>query len=150
MWELLRSIRIRSLGVPGSFSQNNQELKVLWVSKQCRCFDLHHLDDGASCALSNLIDDTKLGGVADTPEGCAVVHRDFIRLEKWADRIFEKYKPLIVHPGRNNAMQQCILGINRLESFAKNPGVVDDKLNMNIRQQCALYSKEGQWHLGQY
>lgn len=29
---------------------------------------------------------TKLAGVADTPDGCAVIHRDLDQLEKWAGR----------------------------------------------------------------
>ena len=34
--------------------------------------------------------DTKLGGVADMPEGCAAIQRDLDRLESWGGRKFNE------------------------------------------------------------
>ncbi|KAK4829973.1 hypothetical protein QYF61_008104 [Mycteria americana] len=66
---------------------------------------INDLDDGAECPLRKVTDNTKLGGVADTPEGHAAIQRDLNRVEKWADRNlmkFNKEKSKVLHLGRNN------------------------------------------------
>jgi len=64
---------------------------------------ISYLDNGTECTLSKAADDTKLGEVADTPEGHAAIQRDLNRLEcKWSDRNrvkFNKGKCNIVHRG---------------------------------------------------
>ena len=41
---------------------------------------INYLDEGIERSLIAFADDTKLGGVADTPEGCAAVQQDLNRL----------------------------------------------------------------------
>jgi len=48
---------------------------------------------GQSCTFrSKFANDTKLGRVADTPEGHAAIQKYLDRLEKWTDRNLEKFK----------------------------------------------------------
>ena len=42
---------------------------------------INNLEEGIESTLSKLADDTKLGGVADTPQGCAAIQQELDRLE---------------------------------------------------------------------
>ena len=63
------------------------------------------LDEGIESTLSKFADDTMLGGVAGTPEGCVTTQQDLGRLESWAGRNLmrvDKSKCRVLHLGRNN------------------------------------------------
>ncbi|KAK4817459.1 hypothetical protein QYF61_015614 [Mycteria americana] len=74
-----------------------------------------------SCLTSSLMiqrtkftEDTKLGGVGDTLEGCGAVQRDLDKLEKWAERNivqFNNEKGKVLHLGKNNLRHWYMLGL---------------------------------------
>ncbi|PKU44546.1 pol- hypothetical protein [Limosa lapponica baueri] len=110
------------------------------------------LDEGTECILSKFADDTKLGGVADTPEGRAAIQRDLDRLESWARKNlmrFNREKCKVLHLGKKNVRHQYRLSVDLLEptSEEKDLGVlVDSKMTMS--KQCALVARKANEILG--
>ncbi|GAB0180250.1 mitochondrial enolase superfamily member 1 [Grus japonensis] len=94
---------------------------------------INDLDEGTECTLSKFANDTKLGGMADTPEGCAAIQQDLDRLESWMERNqmkFNKGKCRVLHLQRNNPKHQYRSGVDLLGSSTLGV-LVDNKLSMS-------------------
>ena len=109
------------------------------------------LDERIEPTLSKFHDDTKLGGVADTPECCAAIQQDLDRPESWAERNLMRFN--MCRSGvlylRKKCMHQYKSGDDLLEmiSAEKDLGVlVQSRLAMG--QQCAAVARKANGVLG--
>mgnify|MGYP001856120022 FL=1 len=88
-------------------------------------------DSGIERTLSKSVDDTKLCGAVNTPEGQDAIQRDLDRLKQWV-RVnlmrFNKSKCKILHVGHSNSHCQYKLGEVRMEH---RPGEKDVGVLMN-------------------
>lgn len=118
--------------------------------KLCHIF-ITDLDDETEHTLTKSAGNTKLGGVADTPEGCAANHKDLNGLEKWLNRNFMRFDKMeceVLQLGKNNPRNQYRLAAAEWESsFAgMDLRVLENKLP--VGEQCALKAKKANSLLG--
>ena len=110
------------------------------------------LDEGMECAVSKFADDTKLGGVADMPEGCAAIQRDLDRMKNWVGRNVmkcNKGKCKVLHLSKNNPRHRYKLGTEQLESSTGEGdlGFLVDS-GMTMSQNRAFVAKKANGLLG--
>jgi len=80
---------------------------------------INNLIDWAECILSKFTANTKLEGMANTPEGCADIQRDLDSLAQWTAWNLmksKKRKCKALHLGRNNSRHPYIMGTKQVES----------------------------------
>uniref|UniRef100_A0A803SMX6 Reverse transcriptase domain-containing protein n=1 Tax=Anolis carolinensis TaxID=28377 RepID=A0A803SMX6_ANOCA len=74
---------------------------------------INDLDEGFEGTIIKFADDTKLGGIASTPEDRSRIQNDLDRLERWAETNkmkFNRDKCKILHFGRKNGNQRYRMG----------------------------------------
>ena len=113
---------------------------------------INDLNEGIKHTLIKFTENTKLVGVADTPEGCATIQQGMDRLDSWAGNNlmgFNKSNYKISHMERNNCMQQFRFGDNLLErsSAEKDLGILVGN-RVAMRQQHAIVTKKASGILG--
>uniref|UniRef100_A0A803T8Q3 Reverse transcriptase domain-containing protein n=1 Tax=Anolis carolinensis TaxID=28377 RepID=A0A803T8Q3_ANOCA len=111
---------------------------------------INDLDEGLEGTIIKFADDTKLGGIANTPEDRSRIQNDLDRLERWAETNkmkFNRDKCKILHFGRKNGNQRYRMGDDAwLDSSVceKDLGVlVDNKLNMSLQCDAAAKKANG-------
>uniref|UniRef100_A0A803SME4 Reverse transcriptase domain-containing protein n=1 Tax=Anolis carolinensis TaxID=28377 RepID=A0A803SME4_ANOCA len=110
---------------------------------------INDLDEGLEGMIIKFADDTKLGGIANTPEDRSRIQNNLNRLEKWAKTNkmkFNRDKCKILHLGRKNEMQRYRMGDAWFNSSMceKDLGVlVDNKLNMSLQCDAAAKKANG-------
>uniref|UniRef100_A0A803SSX5 Reverse transcriptase domain-containing protein n=1 Tax=Anolis carolinensis TaxID=28377 RepID=A0A803SSX5_ANOCA len=106
---------------------------------------INDLDEGLEGMIIKFPDDTKLGGIANTPEDRSRIQNELNKLERWGESNkmkFNRDKCKILHLGRKNEMQRYQMGDAWFDSSTceKDLGVLVDKLNMSL--QCDLVAKK--------
>uniref|UniRef100_A0A803TIG3 Reverse transcriptase domain-containing protein n=1 Tax=Anolis carolinensis TaxID=28377 RepID=A0A803TIG3_ANOCA len=111
---------------------------------------INDLDEGLEGTIIKFADDTKLGGIANTPEDRSRIQNDLDRLERWTENNkmkFNRDKCKILHFGRKNGNQRYRLGNDAwLDSSTceKDLGIlVDNKLNMSLQCDAAAKKANG-------
>lgn len=94
---------------------------------------INNEEDETECTQGNFIDNTELGGLANTPDGFAVIQRGLDRLVEKKFMKFNKGKKIFLL-GRNLSIHQHILGEKRMKTYfpGKDMGFLEDtKLTMS-------------------
>ncbi|KAJ7424551.1 protein tyrosine phosphatase, receptor type K [Willisornis vidua] len=104
------------------------------VEKETKTQCVRIATKGTECLLSKFTDNTKLGGVADPPEGCASLQKDLYRLENWTEK-----NCLTFGIGKYSVLSMADLPES---SFVEKDLGVLEYNNLSMTQQCALVAKK--------
>ena len=80
---------------------------------------INDIDNGVECTLSKFVDDTRLWGVVNMPEGWDANQRELGKLKLWAQENFMRFnrsKGKVLHMGRGNPHYATNWGMKRLST----------------------------------
>uniref|UniRef100_A0A803SZG5 Reverse transcriptase domain-containing protein n=1 Tax=Anolis carolinensis TaxID=28377 RepID=A0A803SZG5_ANOCA len=111
---------------------------------------INDLDEGLEGTIIKLAEDTKLEGIANTPEDRSRIQNDHNRLERWAETNkmkFNRDQCKILHFGRKNEMQRYRMGddawLNSSTCETDLGVLMDNKLNMSLQCDAAAKKANG-------
>ncbi|GAB0177933.1 mitochondrial enolase superfamily member 1 [Grus japonensis] len=122
----------------GSYHANTFGSAGIPFKKSGRCLCDSDLDTETEYTLSKFADDTKLGGVTDTPDGCVTIQRDLCKLDNLMK--FNKGKSQVLNLVRNNPRHQYTPEAKWLERSSARKAL-ELLLDKKLSQQCVPAAK---------
>lgn len=99
-------------------------------------------EDETECTHGNFVDNAKLVGLANTPDGFAICQRGLDKLVEKNFMKFNKGKKFFLL-GRNSSIHQYTLGEKKMKIFfpGKDLAVLEDN-KLTMSEQCVLVGKK--------
>ena len=85
-----------------------------------QCWDRNDLEENVTGLIRNFVDDTKVGGFANSDEDHQRIEQDIDQLETWAERWQMEFNPdkyEVMHFGRSNTDRKYTVNGRTLKEY---------------------------------